>query len=507
LPLGLLALQALPLGALLQLGAAWDAKDASQALLPTWVLLLLLAEAFYLARWLSRRSVPRGWMVLCISSGGLATLMLVLYLRLYADSGAFWQMAWLGSLFQDLQFNSGRIAALLGVVGLLALLWWRGLRLGRVTIEHEQVARNWQVGFAVLVGVLLLMGTVDSSARDGLVVQVGLALPLFLFIGLATLSLARLAEIRRARSAQGTTQADPTRLWVMAMLVLSGALVVLLLGIEQAFSYHTLLGVVSAFTPIWDAITAVIGWLAVGVGFVLYWLFSLLDLLLSLLFRPHSKSDQPTSPPAAPPRLPGKAHGTALPTEWLDIGHWVLIGLGISVLLLILIRALRGFARWRRDETMDEERESLDAASVLGAQLRALLANLAARFQRRRSSEEDEDAFSRYTVRRLYRRLLRQTAAQGLGRRAAETPQEYAQRLGPSVAGPLLSSSASESAQVKGVVSSSGGMSGVVDPDLEALTKAYEQARYGNREPSAAQVAELSSDVDRLLQHLTQPSR
>jgi len=500
LPFGMLALQALPLGALLPLGAAWQANDASQALLPTWALLLLLAEAFYLARWLTRQPALRGWIVALMTLAGLATLLLVLFLRWYVESGPIWQTTWLSALFQDLQFNSGRTAEPIAVVVLLALLWWRGLRLGSATIEQEQVARNFKVGFGVLVAALLFVGTVSAGARDALVVQLGLTLPIFLFVGLVSLSLARLAEIRRARSAQGKAQGDPTRFWLIAMLALSAVLVLLLLGIEQAFSYHTILGVFAAIGVVWDAITAVIAWIVVGIAFILYWIYYPLSLLYQLIFGTSHQKAQPTapSPPQKPPPLAGK-HGAALPTEWLVIGQWVLIALGVLLLLFLLIRAFRGFAAWRRDESADEEREDLGAANVLGAQLRALLANLAARFQRKPPAEDEADRLASHSVRALYRRVLRQAAAQGLGRRAAETPQEFAERIGPAVA--LLPASPS----LSGSAPASGAASGFPDASMEAVTKAYEQARYGDYEPPAEQLASLTTDVERLLQRMGKP--
>ncbi len=486
----MLALQALPLGALLQLGAAWEAHDPGQALLPTWALLALLAEAFYLSRWLTPQPRVRSWIVAVMCLAALATLLLVFYARLYANAGPFWQATWLDALFQDISFNGGQLVVLLGVVGLLALLWWRGLRLGQATIEHEQVARNFKVGFAVLVVALLMIGTVSAGARNALVVQLGLTLPIYLFVGLVALSLGRLAEIRRARRAQEKAQADPTRFWVIAMLTLSGALVALLLGIEQAFSGHTLLGVFAALQWVWDGITAVIGWVAVGVAFILYAIFTPLEQLYHLILGVSQQSAQQTSPSAPyKPPLAGK-QGASLPTEWLVIAQWALIALGVLILLLVLARAFRSFAAWRREEATDEERESLGAANVLGAQLRALLASLAARFQRKTPAEEDAAALAGHAVRALYRRVLRQAAARGLGRGAAETPQEFAERVGPAVA--LLPAAPG------------GRASGFTDPDLEALTKAYEQARYGNYEPPAAQLDSLNADVERLLQRLAQ---
>jgi hypothetical protein len=503
LPLGMLALQALPLGALLQLLAAWAAKDASQTLLPTWALLFLLVEAYYLSRWLTQRGGLKGGVMTFVSVGALFTLLTVWYLRLYAGSGPFWQATWLSELVGDFsQVFSSRLEAAIGIALLIIGLWWRGLRLGQYDIEHEAVARSFKVGFAALVVALLFSGTVDPSARTALIVQLGLTLPIFLFVGLSTLSLARLAEIRRGRRAQGATQADPTRSWLIAMLALSGGLVLVLFGIEQAFSYQTLLGAVSALKPIWDVISALIGWVAVGVGYILYWLLNPFAQQIQALFNRQSPSNQPlANPPKTDPKLVGKGTNT-LPTEWLVAARWILIVIGIIILVMVFLRIFRSIAARMRDDEADEEREDLGAAGILGAQLRALLDNLAARFQRKPSGEDENDALPSHSVRALYRKVLRQAAAQGWRRRATETPQEFAQRLRPAVASQPPAVSSSGSPLAHGAAILPGETPGTAAPELEALTRAYEQARYGDYEPPPGEVAALAADVDRLVQRL-----
>ncbi len=504
LPLVLLTLQVLPLGALLQLGAAWATQDSSQALLPPWALLVILIGAYSLARWRTNHTLLKGWAVAAIGVGGLVTLLLVWYLRLYHTSGAFWQPNWLNALFQDVQSGSGHIGAVFGLLILLALLWWRGLLLGRGKIESDQMSQNFKGGFGVLVVALLLTGTAVPSARSALAVQLGLVLPEFLFVGLAGLSLARLAEIRRARRAHGNTQADPTRSWIIAMLVLSGALVLLTLVVEQAFSYQTLLGAVSALQPVWNTIGTVLEWVVIGLSFVLYWIISSLVHLVRALFGVGSQNQNtPPSPSPVRPKLPPHTNPGNIPSEWLTVGRWVLIALGIMIALVVLLRVLRAFAAWRQSDEAEEERESLGATRMLRAQLRALLANLAARFQRQPAGRE-QGTDARQGVRALYRRVLRQAAAQGMGRRLPETPHEFAQRLLPELAAPPQEgavppgqqpSHASAEAPLR--QQQERGMR-----ELNRLTTAYEQTRYGEQEPPPEHIRTLTEDTERLLRRL-----
>jgi hypothetical protein len=498
-----LALEALALGTWLQLWATWFAGGADQALLPSWALWLILLAAFWLARWLAARRLPGWWPALLIVISWAILLLLVWYLRLFATSLAFWQVQWLSLLVQAVQTESGPVGVIVGLLFLVALLWWRGVHLGRARLEDEQIARSFKVGFAALVVALLLLETVAPAARSGLAVQLGLALPLFLFVGLAALSLARLAEIRRRRETRLSLQTDPTRSWTVALLVVSGALVLLTLGIEQLFSYQTWLALLTFLQPVWQVIGTVLGWIALGLAYVFYWIFHPLVEGLRSLLGGGKPSSAPAQPPGSHPPLPGGGNQSGIPAEWLLAGRWVAIGVGVLLLCWLLFRAFRSFASWRRADDVEEERESLGTARVLGAQLRALLASLAARFQRPSAEGQAADETTIPTIRLLYRRILHQSALLGITRRAAETPHELAERLGAALSGQQAQERLGSEAAPLGPRSAvPAARSGAADPDLEVLTATYEQSRYGNHEPAPAQLTALRERTERLLRRL-----
>lgn len=60
-----------------------------------------------------------------------------------------------------------------------------------------------------------------------------------------------------------------------------------------------------------------------------------------------------------PPRLPPHTNPGNIPPEWLTVGRWVLIALGIVIALTVLLRVLRAFAALRQTDEVEEERESL----------------------------------------------------------------------------------------------------------------------------------------------------
>ena len=484
-----LALEAVALGAWLQLGAAWTTSDPAQALLPSWALLLVLLAAFWLAQWLAAQHLPGRWPALLVVLGWLVALLAAWYLRLYLSSGPFWQGEWLAAIFHDVLTNSGQIIPVISLGFLTGILWWRGIRLGRWRVELEQISRSFKIGFAALALALLLIGTAASSARAALSAQLGLALPLFLFLGLAALSLARLAEIRRQQRERPGAHTNLTRSWMITLIAISGALVLLTLGIEQIFSFQTWLALIAWLKPIWDAILTVLGWIAIGIAFVFYWAFYLVAEGFRALFGGGQPKPSPAQPPGKHPPLPPNGNSGGIPAEWLMAVRFALIALGIALVILLLSRAFRTFAARRRaDEADNEERESLGAARLMGAQLRALLAALAARFQRPATEEPRTGEQSGNTIRFLYRRVLQHAAIRGLMRAPAETPREFEQRLEPALR--------HQQASLPGPAAT--------DADLRAITAAYEQARYGNDEPSAQEVTALGERTERLLNRLNQ---
>lgn len=467
-------------------------------MLPSWALFLILLAAFWLAQWLVARRLPGRLPALLIVAGWVVLLLIIWYLRLYRTSSALWQVTWLAALFQSVQTDSGQISSAIGLAFIVAVLWWRGILLGRSRLEIEGISRSFKIGFGALVLALLLIGTSSPKARAALGIQLGLALPLFLFLGLAAMSLARLAEIRRQRREQASSQGEPTRSWVITLLTLSGALVLLTVGIEQIFSFQTWLALLGWLKPVWDAIVTVVGWIVLGIVFVLYWAYYLvLTGFLALLGGGKHKVTPPQRP-GVPSSLPPNGNGGGIPAEWLVVVRYGLIVIGAAILLLILWRAFRTFSAWRHDDAADEERESLGATRLMGAQLRALLAALAARFQRASTEGQDTGELPGNTIRLLYQRVLQRAALRGLTRAPAETPREFEQRLGPV----LRSQPASIGAGIPDEQQLS--QPTTTDADLEAITTAYEQARYGDLEPAPPEVTALSERAEQLLRRLEQ---
>ena len=144
--------------------------------------------------------------------------------------------------------------------------------------------------------------------------------------------------------------------------------------------------------------------------------------------------------------------------QWLLVGRWVLLAVLLVVAATALVSMLRRFVEVRRVWEFEEERESLDAANILGMQVRQLLDGL----RNRGASEPASEALASGTVRRAYRDVLAAASQAGVRRRQQETPDEFAQRLRRHVSDQPASA----------------GIPPEADLALATLTEAYDAARY-----------------------------
>jgi hypothetical protein len=128
-------------------------------------------------------------------------------------------------------------------------------------------------------------------------------------------------------------------------------------------------------------------------------------------------------------------------------------------LFYIVYRAIKSMRSSTIHADLVEERESLDAGGLFGAQLRGLLAGL------RRAPAQPDEALEAGSVRTIYRDVLRAAAAAELPRAPSETPDEYRERL----------------EQARGADGQIG------EADLADLTAAYDRERYGGQTPPEAE--------------------
>ena len=466
----------LPIYAWLQALCVTQGVALSQVAAPLW---FLLTEG--LLAWLVGRGL-RGRGALAYISASVAPLVAT-YLLLVAFSPAS-----PAAPSADLSFGENLNNVLLNLTapptsgavsyGLLAItlyIWWACASDGARLPDVARATRRFYINItaALAATVLTLAAPVaQRAAAAGALMPLLLAL---IFVGLLSLTFTRIAIEREAPDVDPLFLRSQGRQIGVAAVV-AGVVIGLTLIITLSVS------------P--DALTSIL----VDTGLAAFLSLvgrGLLYLLLAVeaffhqspvhgpLLRPQ-KVQKPRC--ALHPELPICRKPTPLhlnpPPAWLLYLLALVVLIAVALTVAAVIRAFLHATHRPSAEAFEEERESLGAWSLLGAQLRDLLR------PRVRLTHDGEISS---TVRALYRDLLRRAAAHGLRREPQQTPREYAAHL--QAAPPFSTHDA-----------------GYTD-DLRLLSEAYAEARYAEREPSATQLAALRERLLRLRALLSQSPR
>lgn len=474
-------LETAPIFCWLLLLAAHDTGDPNDAATPFWWMWLLV----FCARWIGvlftsgadndARRRSQNTLLLTITITILGPLSLFATYEVSPAARAF--LASGGD-------TSGPVALAL----LVAWLWIRGLLLGRGRLTRERLYRIFVVSLGVTVVALAGAASVQGGARGLTVVYLSLLLALMLFAGPMGLSLAQARDAAHAmRIAHGENRpisAPPlfTRSWLTASLGLSTGLALLALLFSSIFTRDSVRLFAVAAGNIVNGLLNAVEFVLTPLFFLLYQVLNAPIEWLSRLVRglpPRRPLTVPTPPPSCGPTVaPGNgastpakpcvppAHSpavTLIPPEWLVALRWGTTILIVVVTLLLLARALKRFTDVRQMSAFSEVRTMLDARAILAAQFRRFFGG---RRDEAPRGEPVADELVAGSVRRVYRDTLAAAAVAGRARFVAETPREYERRVTHD--DPLHS----EDSPPLEVASA-----------LDALTHAYESARYG---PSAS---------------------
>lgn len=468
--IGLLAvLEVLPIQAGLLVYAADAYGSLAAAFGPLWLIVATLLM-FALARWRLGQRNPIWLTLAALAIGAVAiALFAALSPTAYGDTpGGLFSFAWLQRLRSEAFHDTPHFNGLFGIVALVAYLGWRGLTLGAPLPKSNVTLRRYTVSLAVVIVACLGAQMAPEVAQAPLQSVLLALLALDVFAGLAATALARAGNGRESTSSEASG-AETTR-WLLsalgaAALVVVGAFALaLLLNLRLAHSLSVALGYVVR------ALSAALDWLANSVAYVLWFIFA--NTLGKLLPQTPPYAGAQTQGPVSVPKQQSKYHVLGPPPHELVVAVAIFIALLAVVLVLFAvyraIRAALGARRAIAEPEVDEEREALDARGLLRGQMSDLLASL------RRRPNVDADPLTSGGVRWLYREVLRTGATAGLARRDGETADEYSERL-------------ARSARERG-----GG-----ELELAALTRAYDDARYGesaaDASPAAAAEARAAS--------------
>ena len=381
------------------------------------------------------------------------------------------------------------IVQVLIVLILITWLWRRGIAHAQRDFEYNSVALPFKIGFGIVLGALFLVTVLPGlpSLRAALPT----ALPIFFLSGLIAVSLARLGTLRAARTRADEAHTDPTRSWLLALTIFGTALIVLVIIIESIFSFSTLEAIVTALDPLWNAIGTIVNWLLYGLIFLLTPIFYLFGFILGNRVR-FPPVNPPSNQLAKRPITPS-SHTTAVVTQLIAVGRWVLLALILLAILVIVVRTMRRWLRLHDDGGVEEIREGLDARSLLAERWRAW------RNRRRRQAMSGPtlEPLDPLSARARYRELLQETAltSEMLARSSTETPNEYQRRLLRHVQqhAPGMTTPAEAAPSAAAM--------------LEMLTSAYADERYGGKQADESYRRRLQDWMPRLLPKITGKTR
>jgi hypothetical protein len=448
---------------------------------PLWLIALTLVVSWCIARALLPRSRALGAAAAALSGVALLILLVRASPATYGMvGGGLFDPGWISALGNDLRSGSPRVGAVVVLAALLVYLGWRGIASGLRPLDIDAVLLRLKLGIGALVVAIVVGSATVGPERAPLVGILALLAPLFVFAGLVASALARLAWERTYRRGD-TPHISRGGAWLGWSVLLAATVVGVALLVNLIFNVSAIQEALRQLGPVGALLSTLVTFLVNAwawlVGLILnpliHWLMQ---------FTTHHTSNQQLTPP---PRQP--QHSTPTPA-WQQILASVIqfaIALGLVAIAAYLVyiagRELLGGREKRPEGSADEEREGLDARSLLRGQVRDLLGALIGGGQRAPARRE---SLARGSVRWLFRELLRAGGAAGIERRPEETADEYMRRLAtlPAASNTPVFDAA----------------------ELRAIGETYDEARYGEHEPPEAERSRIRTRIERLIAQMRQ---
>jgi hypothetical protein len=366
-----------------------------------------------------------------IGVGIVVTLACLIYIGAFRQY-APWNPEWLHQALHAYIFRPTTAQSSVWLITIVIVYTWARGRL-RDTPSLDTTYTMLRIGVIVVAVTSILTVTSQETNAPGRA-NVRMLVVGFFFFALSAVTLARLQiEGLRAQGRLGPQWIGP--------LILPVALILIVGLLAAALLSHTFLQTVAAILHplfvalnfILDVIIAVISWIA--------YLFYLL--LSSLVNRVTGGKVAALPQPTAPPRQVADqaTHKVAVLPDSI---RFILLALVLIGIIWLLTRFI--FRRPTRRQRGNEERESVMDWNEVGAGLKGMLANLAARLHRKGADPWADlrgDPRWEYTlkIRTLYSRLLHRGARAGAPRAPSAAPREHVpplERVYPHAGAPLL---------------------------------------------------------------------
>jgi len=430
----------------------WPVFDESRPILSLAAVTAALAASLLVTRLALRQKWDLWRVRATVVGGGLIVILLVLAAD-YRGDYTFLSGAWFKYLWQALVNTFSNSQTLVLAIPALLFLWWRGIVLGQTTSYFRDIYRNFILGMAVLIVLIIVWQISAASGRIAAPgAEIGWFVVAFFFFGLLAIAVSHLYMMRRSMPREDAGLTSVWR-WVPIMLGVILAMVLLGFGVASIFSPELFGSIGDVFGTVGNWLGTAIGYILWPIIFVLGWVVRIFVYLINLI----RNEPDPTAEEPGLPDNPGwpEVITKDLPAWATETIKWFAVALVVGLVLFLLARAVSRLQTRRARDQVEEIHESLWSWRGFRDDLKELFGNL---FKKKEPLPEkpvfDGDFEGEMDVREIYRHVLWEGKLSGLPRRRQETPGEYSVRLGHAVP---------ES-----------------DKPLKDITREYESVRYGD---------------------------
>ena len=387
------------------------------------------------------RVLPRHkerWMVLQLAAIGIAlgVLFVIARIELYSNADLF-DFSWMPRyLVLLLSFTSGIAAAHLAAIGVL-YAFIRGLGFAQRPMTLWFIGFQFRLGIVIFFALFLLAGLVKPFDQTPW-------LFIYFFISLLAIALARIDEM------ESDVRFGPR--WIVTLLASVGLVLFLGLVLLQFLTLDNTSFLLLLLSPLWAAIAVLVTILAIPLGLLMAWLVG----LFSPIFGRISQAFQVLQNliPTDTAENLNNAQGLELLKTLEPIVKTLLVLAAVLVVGYLIAKALNRRMKQWEDEAYQRE--------ALGEfERRAQRTGMPKKKPRLRRA----GYLSAESIRRIYAALVTRAGDAGLPSAVHETPYEYLPRL--------------QRAWPKQAA------------DIRAITDAYVEVHYGEREFGAAEVNRL----------------
>lgn len=348
-------------------------------------------------------------------------------------------------------------------------IWWQGIRYATVDflMSSEEIRGTTQRSWLVLIGSLVFAALLDNDAGTDALASAAYIIPLAMIASVALVAAAEVHLSRREIRQSGGRA--PT--WARWSRLVSGVGVGILLVVVMV----TLLLTPGAFAALMAGLIylaqvagQIVMWVLYAIFYLIYYLiYAVTELLRALFGLDMTGMQQPEAPPVIggdQMQFEQREEGEPWPYAWLL--RWALLAIVVLGAILILFRMARRLGSDKDDGIGDEERSSVFSTDLAKQQLRDLLRR---RNRGSRIPTLNLDA-APASVRESWSYLQVLAIRQDVGRRDAETPQDFSARLRAVWPGTAAA--------------------------LNDLAKRYERSRYGDLDSDRDRDAAVESWAD-----------